>query len=237
MKVNANRNRLVGKLFTALVVSAICGFVSFQARGALTPSSWAFGSGGPTTYSADTVGTGLSSAGLVVASPNGGTIIRQTTGGNTGGYHSIAGSPPTKVGGSTLTFTLTRTAATSFSLTTLTFDYNLIGNKPPGSITWTYNVGAGNVSLASSSLNQVAGWQTTGSVDLSGVSGFGPSGTITIVGTIVNNQSGNGNNGDIGFDNFAIAAVPEPVNLALALIGVCVVGVGVSRRVYVWARA
>jgi len=229
--------RQVGNTSRILMMLALSALIASRAAAALTPSTWAFESGGPTSYPADTVGGKLSSASLVVASPNGGMISRQTTGGNPNGFLQIAGSPPTQVGGSTLTFTLTRTAQANFSLTTLTFNYNLIGTKPPSSITWSYNFGGSSFTLPTTTLNQASGWQTTGSVDLSGVTGFGASGTINIVGTIVDASTGNGNTGTIGFDNFAINAVPEPVNVALAAFGLCLVSVGVGRRVYTWARA
>jgi hypothetical protein len=226
--------RQVGKTCRILMLLGVCVLIASRAVAALTPSTWNFDNSTANPFPADILGGRFSSASLTVASPNGGTISEPASGGNPNGYLLIAGSPATKVGGSTLTFTLT--ASSAVQLTSLTFHFDLIGDKPPGSITWTYT-GASSGSLGTENLTGAGNtWLTTGSVTLSGIAGLSAGQTINIIGTINDGQTGS-HNGDIGFDNFTVNAVPEPVNIALAAFGLCVVGVGVGRRVYVWRRA
>ena len=141
---------------------------------------------------------------------------------------------PVQVNGNTLTFTLQ--IHSTVQLTTLTFDFDQsFGQKPTQSITWTYS-GAASGNLSTTTISR-ENWQAASSVSLSGIRTFTAGQTINVIGTINDGNTQTSQTGDIGFDNFTITAVPEPINLALAACGLCVVGFGIGRRVHVWARA
>ena len=212
----------VGVLGLVVSQSALAGVSTWDFTGNTGTGPW--GPNSPDSY--------LTSASLAVASPNGGTISVRSTGGNPTYYLSIAGTAP-GVGGSTLAFTLQAAAATSF--TTLAFDYDPLGTKPPLAINWTWNIsGGGSGSLGSEIITGPAGWNGA-SLSLSGISALSAGQTLTITGSLVG-QSGLGNTGDIGFDNFAITAVPEPVHYSLGVFGLIFAGTGVGRWYQVRAK-
>jgi len=162
---------------------------------------------------------------------SGGIVTTPTTGGNPGGFLLIAGSAA-QLNSSTLSFVLTPSG--SISLSTFSFDFYLTSGKSPTSINWAIIAG-GTGSIASSPLGTTTGqWVGSGPISLAGIALS--SGSITIRGTMVDGNNGSAG-GDIQFDNFAITAVPEPTNYALAVFGVCVVGVGAARRFVKKAQA
>lgn len=69
-------------------------------------------------------------------------------------------------------------------------------------------------------------------VDFSGISAL--NGATSVYFEVTGGENGGG---DFTFDNFLVSAVPEPVNMALALFGLGFVGVAVGRRFYVRLQA
>ena len=217
---------------TLCAFTAACVLSAYSSKAALTTATWGFtGQTGAGPY-AGTIGGGtlLSSPSLTYA--GGGTPTIASAAGFTGAgdnYLLITGKG-TQVNGSTLAFTLT--PSSGIQLTTLTFNYDPIGATSATGISWAVSGGASGT-ITSSTLTQDTGWATAGTVDLSGLSFT--SGSFTITGTLTG-ATGNANgSGVIRFDNFAITAVPEPINYALAGFGFLFVG-GSAGRFYLARR-
>jgi hypothetical protein len=211
------------KLIRALLVGSALTFTSIQLQAAL--ATWTFSPGDDLTvydFTASTVGANISSANLNVA-PNPGTSLLVGSG--------FLGLFPAgqSVNGSVFTFTLTASGA-SFPLGSIDFSYNRNDAiKSPNTINWSYNVtGPGGGSGSGSSAMTDTGIWSSSSFGFSGVT-LNSGQTFTLAGTLAG--GGNGNGGFIEFDNFVIAAVPEPVHVAMALFGVIFLGFTAGRKV------
>ena len=208
------------KLLINLAVLTLCVLCVSNARAALT-ATWDFtGQSGTGPY-AGTV-SGFTSASLAVANLSSGANIVTTS----------AGLPQpslnmTKVNNGVLTLTLV--VSQSLTMSTLSYNYQLLSGQTSGTMTWTYNINGGAAqSLSAVSVTGGTGWQSSGSINLSSISATSGQ-TINIIGTLA---GFGGNGGDINFDNFsATSAVPEPITYALAGFGLLFVG-GSAGRFY-----
>ncbi len=140
--------------------------------------------------------------------------------GVSGGFGNPAPSllfSPGGTGGS-FTIQISGTGLSGFSVT-----YDGLAASPPLSQTWTYSTD--NVTftpLAGGPSPLTASWATY-TADFSGVSALNGQSAVYLRDSFA---------GDAAFDNITVSAVPEPVNVALVVFGLCVGGVSVGRRMY-----
>lgn len=115
-----------------------------------------------------------------------------------------------------------------------------------GPFTITYDGESGAVGSVSQqwsySVNSGSSWTVLGTQPSALATGSYSPFTVTFSDVGLNNNAGVRFKDDLtggagNFDNIQISAVPEPINVALVVFGVCVAGAGAGRRVYAWVRA
>ena len=102
---------------------------------------------------------------------------------------------------------------------------------------WTYSIDGGatftDVGVGQPPLGSIGTTYSVLTVDFAGISALDGAGDILLHGTFVSNPGG----GTDDYDNFQILAqVPEPVNVALALFGIGIVGLKFGRRLFIFVR-
>ena len=129
-----------------------------------------------------------------------------------------------------ITIHLSGTGMDSFTLTYAA----LRTQSGPENNQWSYSVDGG-ASFSTVGVGQPGAIGTTYSiltVDFTGVTALNGAGDILLRGTPTNAGGGNAD-----YDNFQVmAAVPEPVNVALALFGLGIVGLKFGRRLFCFVR-
>jgi hypothetical protein len=192
------------------VVAALLGllaFIGLSASSAKASVTWgSFGTAGTSigTVNADTYDYYFS-----------GATLTQSGG---GGFTSQAGGVPSSgtflqsasgAGMNGTSIILTLQNSTPVNLLSLNYIYALGGGfgVTTPSITWAYSVNGGGSSVLGSGF---------GYLSLSGIGPVGAGSTITFTGTL---SGADGSTPSVGFDNFDIESVPEPVNYALAGFG------------------
>jgi len=195
-------------------------------------ASWDFtGYNGTVSYAANSTDTSsLSAASLTAAiaprsdsttgpgAGNPGTALQFLTKANGNGKD---------VNGCAFVLTLTTPASVSLSSFSITYDYlaTLVTGSSGAQNNWTVSGGSG-FSSQTTTISQDGQWHTV-TVNFTGGT-LAANSTITFTDTLSGYTAGN--SFIAAFDNIQVSAVPEPVNLALGVFGLCVVGVGVGRR-------
>lgn len=150
------------------------------------------------------------------------TTALQFTAVHTGNDKSVNGS----------SFVLSLTS--QIALNTFSITYNYLSSITSGTAvnTWTVSGGTG-FTTQTANLTMDGGWHSA-TVSFTGGT-LSANQTITFTDAL--SAYGSANDSYARFDNIRISAVPEPVNVALAVFGFCLVGVGIGRRIYLRARA
>jgi hypothetical protein len=202
-------------------------------------ASWTFDSAPQNTGTVS--GSAFNSTATLAENPanngnNATTYSFPSTGGDPNGYllGTSKSGDPTRMNGDTLTFTLTPGSSGAVKLSTLTFNY-IRSSDGPTTINWSVGGSAsGTVSSTTGLSGSATVWSSTVTVNLSGVTIAAGTTSFTITGDLEGAVAGT--TGTIGFDNFVITSVPEPINYALACFGVLLVG-GSAGRFYLARRA
>lgn len=199
--------------FTGFVGGAQGAVVNYPSPGYTTKD--------PSVSSASLAANPLAKTTVQALNPGYSGISMRFTESNNG--HSLGGN-----------FILTITPATGYTLSAFSITY-YARSSIATSDTWAYSVNGGSswTSASAQPVNISAGntWnQYTVNFTAFSVS----SGSVQFRDLFTSTSQGTAD-----FDNINLYAtvVPEPVNVALAAFGLCVVGVGVGRRIYLRARA
>ena len=136
---------------------------------------------------------------------------------------TTSGSPDNAV----LTLSLSGTGLSSFILTYASADNVANPASSKYTQTWAYSIN-GSAFTNFATINATNTSFTVYQVDFSSVASLNGAASVSFRNTI--NWEGD-NNASVWFDNIAINAVPEPINLALAAFGVCGGGMVIGRRV------
>ncbi len=116
-------------------------------------------------------------------------------------------------------------------LDSVTFDFYQGGGVTSLNGTWDYSINNGSyIPLSTSSLLPMG----SKSQDLLSIN-LSANQTLNLRFTLSGAEAKRGAS-VISFDNFQVAAVPEPVNMALAGFGLIALGAGVGRRFYAKTR-
>jgi len=184
-----------------------------------------------TTDLASTDTEANSSAGNIAA-----TGLSGSSGINAGSFRIVNADLGTSQDlGKYLEFTVT--AQNGMSLTSLTFDFASDGNPKVGNtfVRSSLDSFGANLTVTPGSVTGVGSAGQT--VDLTGGT-FDNQGSFTFRFYASKGTSGNYN---LSYDNIVlngtVVPVPEPINVALGVFGLCVASAGVGRRFYLRARA
>lgn len=205
-----------------LLALAVCAgaALAHPAHASVVAADWAFpGSGTATapinaTSSTDTTGTpALDGTIFAGVASHGGTADYTTSGGLNVLSFTYAGFNPNDVNGHTLTLTLTANTAMTVSGLTYSTSYNQPLLFTPLTQTWTYAISGGSSgTVGAVTLNN--GNMANESLDPNVTLNAGQ--TITLTDTF---SGVFGFNGTLDFANISIAAVPEPITIALTGFG------------------
>ena len=146
---------------------------------------------------------------------------------------SLPATPSINVGAGTAangsTFTI-QVNGVGYSAFTVSFEVNKSGSGVKD-FTWAYSTGSGFTDITPQSAT-ASGYQVL-TFNFSGVTALNNASSIFLRATL-NGATGSGSTTD--FDNFQVNAVPEPVNVALVLFGLGVVGMKFGRRLCSFVR-
>jgi len=209
----------------AIIALAICALSISSAKAAVI-AQWNLDAASQTASTVN--GAFLSAASSLTVTPNtGSSLAFPTTGGNPNGYAELTGKLNT-LGNSTFAFSITANAVQT--LTSLTFDFISTKNSVTGTLSWTYKIGTGGTVTSLGNVSLSGATWTPESLNLSSIPNLSSGQQVFFVGTLTGVNGGNsGNDSEIGFDNFTVNAVPEPITYALAAFGLIFVGGGAGR--------
>ena len=209
--------------FRSLSLAAMLGVMacsfSYPANAALV-SFWSFDSSNTTPTSGTQSGTATLTTSATATFVTGTTINDPRP--------SPTATPAIEITSGTLTIHVSGTGLSSFVIT-----YTGQKNGGNGAQSWAYSTDGINFTILGSQPNSLGNsFASTGTETVNFSSATALNGAANVyfrntptIGTTVD------------FDNFQVTAVPETTNLALAVFGLCVVGLSVSRRVCFWAQA
>lgn len=169
------------------------------------------------------------SGGNLNPSQGSGTLTTVANFGETVGVSGSFGNPapsllfsPGGAGGS-FTVQINGTGLSGFSVT-----YDGLGGSPGMSQTWSYSLDNSTFTPLGGGPATLSGSFQSYNADFSGVSALNGQSAVYLRDSFVK---------DAAFDNITVSAVPEPINVALVVFGLCLGGASAGRRVYGWARA
>ena len=102
---------------------------------------------------------------------------------------------------------------------------------------WAYSIDGGvtftDVGVGQMPLDSITTTYSIQTINFAGITALDGAADILLHGTFVSNPGG----GNDSYDNFQVlASIPEPVNVALALFGIGIVGVKFGRRLFSFVR-
>lgn len=221
-----------GNMFGKILVFA--GILSGTAANAALIANWQFNSytGGNLSNFAPDAGTQSGTAKANISSPTGGSLLQvagttlnETTVSSPNRaleFKNTGGNPNPYV----LTFQISGTGLNSFVVT-----YAAQSDHNP-TISWAWSTDGTTFTTVGTSPTLTATYVTY-TADFSGVSAINNATSVYFRETLTDT----GVSKLTDFDNFQINAVPEPINVALGVFGVCAIGIGIGRRLYFRTQA
>jgi len=231
------------KKFTALSLLTLLGALAgpTTASAATTLAQYTFGTvANPTTAATTASGVTASAFGSV-----GVTGSALTGNGNPPPQYAATGwsgntaTPPSKY----FDFTITILSGETVSLSTLNLDtlISKSGGNMPTTFDVFYVIGAGNATSVETGISTgTTTWSSVSPINLSGISALQDLSSGSSVSFWFAGRGATGSSDGWGVDNVTLAGlavVPEPVNLALPVFGLCLAGAGAGRWALRRARA